>query len=129
MNQYEKVDQTDYDFVRETYCADWPVTVIASKLERPKSTIEHIVKFLGLKRPSHNVRTPSHDWPSIWFAHQANQRYAETARALSLPRQVVAYAIRQMIFMGTEQRLIRWNKYALKHGRQAYTFQDANGSI
>lgn len=129
MRPYERVEQIDYDFVRDTFMADWPISVIAEKLERPKSTVEAIVAYLGLKRSSFDVKTPKHDWPSIWFAYQASASYAETARCMDMSRQVVAYAIQAMILMGTEQRLIRWNKYAVKHGRDLYTFKDANGSI
>lgn len=129
MRRFEKVEKIEYDFVRETFYLDWPVTVIAERLDRPIATIDAIIKVLALKRPNHDVKTPKHDWPSIWYAHQGNQSYNETGRALGIQGQIVAYAIKAMILMGTEQRLVRWNKYALKHGRDAYTFEDANGSI
>ena len=124
MSQYSPIEQYEYDFVSETYCADWPVSVIAEKLERPESTIDNIVKFLGLKRPNHNVRTPSHDWPSIWYAYCPCGSCV--ADALGISRQVVAYAVQKMILMGAEERLIRWNKYAIKHGREEYTGDDLN---
>lgn len=129
MNQYESVAEYEREFIAETFAQHWPVSAIAHKLERPTVTIESIIRGMGLKRDSHGVKTPQKDWPSIWFAYQANASYAETARAMDMSRQVVAYAIQAMILMGTEQRLIRWNKYAVKHGRDLYTFKDANGSI
>lgn len=127
MNQHGALESYELDFIRETFTdPNWSTAAIANKIERCALTVTKYGKLMGLSRPNSEI---THDWPSIWYAHQANQSYAETARALGISRQVVCYAMRQMILMGTEKRLIRWNKYALKHGREPYTWADANGSI
>lgn len=129
MNQHEPLEQYEYDFVRETYGQDWPITVIAEKLERPPVTISAMVSYMGLKRPASGVQTTTHDWAAIWYAVSRCGNYTQAAKAIGTTKQVVSYAMRKMISMGTDERLLKWNKFALKHGREPYTFKDANGSI
>lgn len=130
MSQHGTLEPYELDFIRDTFAdPSWSTAAIANKLERCALTVMKYGKLMGLSRPNAKGREISHDWPSIWYAHQANQSYSETARALGISGQVVCYAMRQMILMGTEERLKVWNKWAEKTGRERYTWEDANGMI
>lgn len=125
MGNFERFEQYEYDFIKEAFFNDWPVSVIAEKLERHTSTIFYAIAWLNLNRPNYDIKTPKLDWPSIWFAYRSTNSVKAAAGSLGLKRQGVSYAVRQMIFMTAEERLVKWNKYALKHGREPYTLADA----
>lgn len=127
MNRLEDYER---EFIRETYTdPDWSCASIAEKIGRSKSTVMLYAKRMSLTGESNHRRGAFHDWPSIWYAHQANQSYRETGRRLGISGMAVCYAINRMILMGTQERLKLWNRYAEKVGREPYTWQDANGII
>lgn len=120
-----EVEDYEIDFVAETFAQHWPISAIARKLERPVVTIDSIVRKLGLERDSRGVKTPQKDWPSIWYAYRETGDLGETARALKVSKPAVRYAVLTMMKLSDEQRLVRWNKYAVTNGREMYTLFDA----
>lgn len=120
-----RLDSTDIAFIREVY-PEWTIERIAETLEHHPGTISKAITLLGIRPASYHMKTPRHDWPSIWYAYCVCGSYVSAADTLCISRQAVAYAVQKMILMGNEHRLISWNRYAAQHGRASYTAEELN---
>lgn len=115
------LESYELDFIRETYPdPSWTLVQIAEKLDRPDNTVLYAARRMGLSRPE-KFHVPQIDWEAIWYSYLSCKSFKKVQDETGVDQRSVLKAVKRMKEMTEAERIIRWNRYRVKHGMPLFT--------
>lgn len=115
------LEETDLAFIRETYPdPSWTLIQIAEKLDKSDSTVLRAARRMGLSRPD-KFQCPNVDWETIWYSYLSCRSYKKVEEQTGISQKAAIKAVRRMKEMTEAERIMRWNRYRVKHDMPLFT--------